>query len=206
MPETRQIEALLFDLGGVVIDIDAERALRCWEPKSNLSLAQMRERLAIDQAFERHERGELDAAQYFSHLRRMFELDASDQEIAHGWNAILVAEITEALDLIRAARGQLPCCAFSNTSPTHHAAWTQAFPNVVAAFDRIFLSFELGHRKPERAAYAAVAREMGVDPASILFFDDTLDNVEGARDAGLQAVHVSSPADIRRGLGAFALL
>jgi putative hydrolase of the HAD superfamily len=200
LPATPRIEALLFDLGGVVIDISVERALRCWQPKSRLSIDQMRGRLAIDELFKQHERGQLEASRYFDHLRMLFELDASDQDIAAGWNAILVGEIAESVDKVRCARRHLPCFAFTNTSPTHQAAWTAAFPNVVSAFDRIFASSELGLRKPDRAAYEAVIGEIGVQAEAILFFDDTLENVEGARAAGLRAVHVRRPADIEQGM------
>jgi putative hydrolase of the HAD superfamily len=199
---SQPVKVLLFDLGGVVIDISVERALRCWEPSSRLTIEQMRGRLAADEPFRQHERGELPAAAYFDHLRRVFELDASDHQIAEGWNAILVGENRESLRLVASARRHLPCYAFTNTSQTHQATWTNAFPNVVSAFERIFSSPELGLRKPERAAFDTVTREIGVAPSDVLFFDDLLENVEGARAAGLQAVHVRGYADIRRALEA----
>ena len=201
MPHThRKIEALLFDLGGVVIDISVERALRCWAPKSSLSIDQMRRRLVADEPFKQHERGELAASGYFAHLRKTFDLDASDQEIAEGWNAILVGEITESLQLVTSARKRLPCYAFTNTSPTHQATWSTGFPNVMSAFDRIFSSPDLGLRKPEREAFNTVTRAIGVPSGSVLFFDDLLENVEGARAAGLPAVHVRGFEDIRQAL------
>jgi len=66
----------------------------------------------------------------------------------------------------------------------------------VSAFDRIFVSSELGFRKPERAAFDAVSDTIEVAPRNILFFDDTLENVEGARRAALNAVLVTRPADL----------
>ena len=54
--------------------------------------------------------------------------------------------------------------------------------------------------KPEREAFEHISREIGVAPGKILFFDDTLENVEGARKAGLQAVHVKSPQDVANAL------
>ena len=203
---SRPVKALLFDLGGVVIDISVERALRCWESHSRLTIEQMRNRLTADEPFRQHERGELPAAAYFDHLRRMFELEASDQQVAEGWNAILVGENTESLRLVASARRHLPCYAFTNTSHTHQAAWTSACPNVVSAFERIFASPELGLRKPERAAFDMVTQAIGVEPPAILFFDDLLENVEGARAAGLQAVHVRGYEDIRQALDAIPLV
>lgn len=199
---SQPVKVLLFDLGGVVIDISVERALHCWEPRSRLTIEQMRGRLEADEPFRQHERGELAAAAYFDHLRQVFELDASDQQIAEGWNAILVGENTESLRLVASARRHLPCYAFTNTSQTHQATWTNAFPNVVSAFERIFSSPELGLRKPERAAFDTVTQEIGVAPSAVLFFDDLLENVEGARSAGLQAVHVRGYEDIREALEA----
>ncbi len=45
-----------------------------------------------------------------------------------------------------------------------------------------------------------IAKDIGVPPADILFLDDTLENVEGARAAGLRAVHVKGPQDVRDAL------
>ena len=64
----------------------------------------------------------------------------------------------------------------------------------------VFVSSEIGHRKPERSAFEFVARSVGVPIESILFFDDTLENVEGALAAGFQAVHVRGPADVKTAL------
>ena len=199
-------QALLFDIGGVVIDVDLERALRSWAPLSRLSVDQMRRRLGVDEAYKRYETGDLDAAAYFDHLRAVFALDGSDADIATGWNAILVGEIQESLALIDVARTRLPCFAFSNTSRTHHAAWSAEYPRVVGAFEQLYLSFEIGQRKPDRGAFETVARRIGKDPHQILFFDDMQENVDGARAAGMRAIRVRHPADIRQALVDIAVL
>jgi putative hydrolase of the HAD superfamily len=62
----------------------------------------------------------------------------------------------------------------------------------------VFTSFEIGRRKPDRAAYEHVAEAIGTAPGRILFLDDVIENVRGARAAGMQAVHVRSPADVAR--------
>ena len=63
---------------------------------------------------------------------------------------------------------------------------------------KVFVSHELGKRKPTPEAFHAVAQAIYVPPERILFFDDTLDNVNGALAVGMQAVHVQSIADIER--------
>src|SRR5262249_42098969 len=93
-----------------------------------------------------------------------------------------------------------PCYAFTNTNATHMDAWSALYPAVLHAFDRVFASHEIGLRKPERAAFEHVCSELGLAPASILFFDDLPENVHGARAAGLEAILVRSPADVAAAL------
>jgi putative hydrolase of the HAD superfamily len=203
---SRKVSALLFDLGGVVIDIDLQRMLQHWLPHSRLTLEQMHSRLHPDTAYRLHERGELADRAYMAHLSEVFELETDLDTVAQGWNAMLVGQIDATLDLIDRIHKDIPCHAFSNTSAIHHSVWSSRFPRVTTIFDRLFLSFELGLRKPDREAFHAVSNELGLEPREILFFDDTADNIAGARRAGLQGVHVSGPADVARALGNLGLL
>ena len=194
------IKALLFDLGGVLFEFDFAHALAHWAPYSALAPEQLRLAFSHDEDYQRHERGELSGAQYFESLRRKLRLEASDEEIAAGWNAIFREEIAETLDAVVAVRKRFPCYALSNTNKTHHAAWRAAYPRIEPSFDRVFASSDIGLRKPERAAFAHVCREIGLAPAAVLFFDDLEENVAGARAFGLQAVRVTSPRDVRDAL------
>jgi glucose-1-phosphatase len=194
------IKALLFDLGGVVVDIDFNRAFAHWQPISRLSLAELKAAFTFDVPYQQHERGEINAAEYFAHLAQHLQLHDDPARIAEGWNSIFIDEITETRRMVEAARAKLPCYAFTNTNAAHQAAWSARFPAVVQAFEHVFVSSEIGHRKPDRGAFEFVARSVGVPIESILFFDDTLANVEGALAAGLEAVHVRGPADVKAAL------
>ena len=197
---TQVPEALLFDLGGVLIDIDFSRALDAWAPYSALSPQDLRRRFKYDLQYQRHERGEIAAAEYFEYLAQTLQLTASLDQIERGWNAIFVGEIPQTRRWVEAMRDALPCYAFTNTNASHMAAWSRLFPSVVGAFDRIFASHELGLRKPERAAFDRIRDLTGTPAASILFFDDLAENVQAARDAGFQGVLVKSPADVAAAL------
>ena len=200
MVDSSRVEALLFDMGGVVIGIDFELAIKSWAERSRLSLEDVRDRFSLDAVYEKHERGEIDVSEYFEHLRNWLELEGNDEEIARGWNSIYTGEIAESTRDIAIARSQLPCYAFTNTNPTHLAEMHATYPSVMSAFDRVFASSDLGLRKPERAAFEAIGEAVGAPLSGLLFFDDLLENVEGAREAGLQAVHVRSYRDVRRAL------
>lgn len=201
-----QVQTLLFDLGGVVIDIDFKRALTHWQPISRLSAREIEAVFRLDTAYEQHERGQITGAQYFAHLREVLQLEDDPARIEEGWNRILIAEIPETIRLIASAREKFSCHAFSNSNPTHRASWRARFPAMERSFDRVFVSSDMGHRKPDRTAFEHVGQALGVPLESILFFDDLPENVAGAAAAGLQTVLVSGPADVEAALRALGCL
>lgn len=77
---------------------------------------------------------------------------------------------------------------------------TSHYSDVLGLFERLFASCEMGKRKPTREAFEAVVSSVGVNANEILFFDDLLENVLGARKAGLQAVHVQNPKDTEKAI------
>jgi putative hydrolase of the HAD superfamily len=195
-------QALVFDLGGVLVDIDFNRALGAWATLSALHEHELRHSFRFDHAYERHERGEITAHEYFAHLESALQLSASAQQIEAGWNAIFVREMTETRTLVEKARQRLPCYAFTNTNASHMRRWSALYPQVVSSFDRIFASHQMGLRKPERAAFDHICRALSLAPQAILFFDDSSANVQAARDAGLQGVLVRTPEDVADALHA----
>lgn len=191
---------LLFDLGRVVIDIDHEQAFRRWAAAAGCDVAQIRAKMAFDHQHDRFERGEISAATWFAYLRELLGVDIPDTEFLAGWNAICVAEIPGMSDLLARARRHVPVYAFSNTNRAHQESWTPRFTAVLSHFRHIFASHDIGLRKPERAAFDHVVREIGVPADRILFFDDVAENVAGAKLAGLHAIQVSAMADVTSAL------
>jgi glucose-1-phosphatase len=193
-------KALLFDLGGVLVDIDFGRALDAWAPYSSFSRDELAATFKLDEQYERHERGEVSGPAYFQHLSRVLRLKATPEQIEGGWNAIFVGEITPTRRALELLRGSIPLYAFTNTNASHMARWTRQFPEVVAALDRIFTSHQLGLRKPEKRAFERICELANVHPAGFVFFDDLAENVAGAIEAGLQGVHVRGPHDVLNAL------
>ena len=206
MPASRNIEGLLFDLGGVLVEIDFERALRAWNQWTLLSIEELRQRFKMDEAYEKHERGEIESSEYFTHLRNVLELEANDSEIILGWNTIFLNEIAETVDLVQAAKEKLPCFAFTNSNPTHQDFWMSAYPRVAESFHQIFVSSELRLRKPEPEAFEAVADSMDISLDAILFFDDTEENIRGAQAAGMHAIHVKEHKNVKQALAEIGVL
>lgn len=202
-PPTR---AILFDLGGVLLDIDFQRALAAWAPHSRLPAAELQARFRFDENFHRHETGGLDDEAYFAHLREALALECELPVVQAGFNAILIGEIEETVRLLEAVRGRVPCYAISNTNPAHVAHIERAFPRFLPRFTRVFASHRIGHRKPQPAAFDHVLHAIGVPAPEVLLFDDLQPNVEAAQALGLQAVLVRSPRDVRAALSERGLL
>jgi putative hydrolase of the HAD superfamily len=201
-----EIQALLFDLGGVVIDIDFERVLDHWGRFSRYTRDQLRARCVLDEVYERYERNEVGDADFFAHVRTLLGLQADDAEIAAGWNAVFVGLNARVMAQVVRATRRVPGFVLTNTSACHQATWTRAYPVLFETFSGVFASTDLGMRKPERRAFDAVVERIGVDPARILFFDDMPVNVAGARAAGLRAVLVGDAGDVDAALAGAGLM
>lgn len=197
---TAKVDALLVDLGGVIMTLDWDQAFSRWAGASGRPVEELRRRWSPDEPYERHERGEIDEPAYYASLRHSLGIDIGDDEFAAGWSAIFAGEIAETVAALREVRGRIPMYAFSNTNTGHQRVWAKRHAAALTLFDKVFVSWELGVRKPERAAFERISREIGVPVERILFFDDTLANVEGALAAGLQAVHVTTPQDVKDAL------
>jgi putative hydrolase of the HAD superfamily len=145
---------------------------------------------------KRHERGEIDSQQFFANLRASLGIDISDAQLLDGWNSILVGEMPGVSELLAKAAASFPLYAFTNSNREHEQYWSRQFSGILSNFKEVYVSSTIGLRKPEAEAYDYVVRAIGASANRIVFFDDTLENVEGARARGLQAVHVKSSTDL----------
>lgn len=187
----------MFDLGGVVFDIDFESAFSCWANYAGVAVESIQSRYRMDATYAQHERGEIEAAEYFAALRLSLDIEISDQQFADGWNAIFKQEFAGAFELFQSLASRLPIYAFSNSNVMHRQLWARKYADTLALFRDVFVSCDLGLRKPEAAAFRRVTACIGAEAQNILFFDDTRENVDGARDIGMSAVQVRNFNDIR---------
>jgi putative hydrolase of the HAD superfamily len=198
-------DALLFDLGRVVLDIDFDRTLACWAGHAGCEPAQLAGRFGRDEFYHRHEKGEISDAEFFAALRNALGVGLSDAQFLEGWNAIFAGEMPGIAPLLARAAKRVPLYAFSNTNSAHVEHFSVAYAGVLGHFREMFLSSAIGLRKPEAAAFDHVVKAIGVPAERIVFFDDLTENIEGARERGLTAVHVKSPDDVAETLAALGI-
>jgi HAD superfamily hydrolase (TIGR01509 family) len=198
-------DALLFDLGRVVLDIDYGKAIACWAGHAGCQPGDIVKRFVRAEAYRDHEVGKISDADYFETLRAALGVKLSDAQFLEGWNAIFTGEMPDIAPLLARAAKRLPLYVFSNTNNAHVEYFSEAYADLLGHFREIFLSSSIGLRKPDAAAYDHVVKAIGVPAPRILFFDDLAENVEGARARGLTAVQVTSSDDVARALAALGI-
>jgi FMN phosphatase YigB (HAD superfamily) len=198
-------DALLFDLGRVVIDIDFGKAIACWAGHAGCDPSDIVARFVRGETYRQHELGRISDAAYFDSVRTGLGIGLSDAQLLEGWNAIFAGEMPGIAALLARAERRLPLYAFSNTNQPHVEHFSRVHADLLGHFRELYLSSRIGLRKPDAAAYDHVVKAIGVPASRIVFFDDLAENVEGARARGLQAIHVRAPTDVADALAALGI-
>lgn len=199
---------LLFDFGGVIIDIDYERTPEAFRRLSRAGSTPVFSQAHQAELFDRFETGHLSPAEFRAGLREAYDLDATDAELDAAWHAMLLDVPAERLALIGElrARGH-ETALLSNTNALHigeineRLARQYGFRHGIAdVLDRVFYSQEVGHRKPGDEIFHHALREMNWRPADVLFIEDSPQHVATARRLGLQVLHLAPPLTLTAAL------
>lgn len=187
----------IFDLGNVIVDIDFNRVLGAWSNFSRVPLATLKQSFTMGEAFHQHERGEISDEVFAEKLCHEMPLSLSYEQFSHGWQAVFVGIRPEVIAIMHKLREQgHRVVILSNTNRLHTTFWPEEYPEVKAAADKIYLSQEMGMRKPEARIYQAVLQAEGFSAADAVFFDDNVDNIEGANQAGITSILVTGKETI----------
>ncbi len=187
----------IFDLGNVIVDIDFNRVLGAWSDFSRVPLATLKQTFTMGNAFHQHERGEITDEAFAEALCHEMELPLSYEQFAHGWQAVFVGLRPEVIAIMQKLREQgHRVVVLSNTNRLHTTFWPGEYPQIRDAADRIYLSQDLGMRKPEARIYQHVLQAEGFSAEDAVFFDDNADNIEGANQLGITSVLVADKQTI----------
>ena len=188
------IRAVVFDIGGVLVQICHE-----WQLAADTAGVKITNenpgRLVQYAPIDAYQKGSLSFAEYTSQLGEF--LGCSQEEAAHVHGCILRAEYPGLYDFMAELKAKgLTLACLSNTAAEHWAemAKPERFPSF-AFLDHKFGSHLEMLNKPDPKIYESAARQMGFEPAEILFFDDHMMNVEGARNCGWESEFVDSSGD-----------
>lgn len=194
------IKNLLFDLGGVIMDLNRDR---CVEAFKALGMERPDDLLGVygqQGIFLALERGEVTAEEFRDAIRPMFPTPVTDEQIDTAFNRFLIGIPRHRLEQLRELRKHYGVYLLSNTNPIMMNSFIaeqfrQEGLEIDDYFDGLVKSYEAKCYKPEPEIFAYTAQKCGIDPAETLFFDDSEANVLAARQCGYQAVTVPEGAE-----------
>lgn len=195
----KAFKAVLFDLGGVLIDIDYRATERAFE---ELGVSDFKERytqLAQNELFDRFECGEISPQHFVNLVLPFAQSGTSPNQVVAAWNAMLGSFPLEKIRLLERLSSTTPLFMLSNTNELHWIEVKRAWQKVTTQpmqhfFSAIYLSHEIGKRKPHPETFEWVCQQMGFEPADVLFIDDSPQHIEGATQAGLQVHYYQDAA------------
>jgi putative hydrolase of the HAD superfamily len=197
----KAFKALLFDLGGVLIDINYQATQRAFE---NLGVSDFNERytqLAQNELFDRFECGEVSPQHFVNLLLPFAQSGTSPNQVVAAWNAMIGTFPQRKLELLTHLKNQQQALyLLSNTNALHMVEVAKSLQKVSDSglnsfFEMVFLSHEIGKRKPHPETFIWVCQQMGFEPADVLFIDDSPQHIEGAIRAGLQVHYYQDEAE-----------
>ena len=184
------IKVLLFDLGGVVIDIDPMKSISKLKKISSKEATEFKEldyryetfNSDLSKLFFAYEKGEISDQSFRNGLRRAGNIDLDDEKIDEIWNLVIVKINSDILELILQLKSKYSIMILSNTNSIHRNYFNKlcvdlhqkTFENL---FDDVFYSFKLKCRKPDIEIYEKVVEKSKYLPSEIIFFDDMIENL-----------------------------
>ncbi len=186
----KQFETIIFDLGGVLIDIDYQATTLAFESLGIIDFELHYNQLQQESLFDALEKGEISAQHFVNKLMDIVPKGISPNQIVSAWNAMLGSFPLKKIELLRQVRKTHQTYLLSNTNEIHMPIVYRNWNNVSnlpfnELFKQVYLSFEIGKRKPDVETFLWVIEENKLNPEKTLFIDDSPQHIEGAKKAGL---------------------
>jgi epoxide hydrolase-like predicted phosphatase len=196
------IKHIIFDLGGVILNIDYQRTYKAFEELGIKDFTSLYNQFKGSRLFDDLETGRVTPEGFLQAMHQHMPAHVTDQQIIDAWNAMLLDFPVQRLQLLQQLQLHYNTFLLSNTNAIHLEKFnrilqeSRGIPSLDAFFNKAYYSHQMGYRKPEKEAYQLILDNHGLDPAETVFIDDTLPNIEGARAVGLQTIHLQTPKTI----------
>ncbi|KAI0779436.1 phosphatase yihX [Fomes fomentarius] len=181
--QSAEYRTLILDLGDVLFTWSAET-------KTPIPPRLLKDLMDGPTWFD-YERGRISQAEAYARLGKEFSIEPADIDAAFKQARESLRPNEDLLALVRELKaqfhGQLRVFALSNISLPDYE-FVRTLPTDWSIFDKVFASAVVGERKPDLAIYEKVVAETGIDPATAVFVDDKIENVEAARSLGIHGI------------------
>lgn len=195
---SNQLENVIFDLGGVLLDIDYTATLKALSGLGVRNVEQMYTQAAQTDLFDRLDVGAISPDEFRAELRKFASKAISDEQLDSAWCAMLGEFRKESCELLLQLKSRYRTFLYSNTNAIHVPVFERMFREQLgtpaefeSCFERCYYSNELGARKPNPDGFLRIMQENSLAPERTLFIDDTLGHIQGAQAVGLRTYHLT---------------
>ncbi len=196
------INNIIFDFGGVIIDIEFERVKEAFKKLGIENLDDHFSQFRQTRVFDHFDTGRVSEDEFFSEIGKHLASNVTREQVIGAWNSMLGRFSEEHFHFLMDMKERYNTYLLSNTNETHLRFYFRklhewfGINNMDVLFEKTYYSHVIHMRKPDISVFEYVCRDAGLAPAETLFIDDNLPNVEGARKAGLRAWHLQKPYSI----------
>ena len=190
----QKTEAIVFDLGGVILDIDYNLTRTAFEELGVHNFDEMYSQSSADMLFSNLETGKISEENFFIEINKCTGLQLSPAEIKQAWCAMLLNFREKSLLFLDELKPKYKLFLLSNTNHIHIPEFNKIYNTkkrerpFAAYFEKDYYSCEIGLRKPDAVCYDWVLQKEKLVPAKTIFVDDSAQNVEAAKLAGMQTI------------------
>ena len=200
------IKNIIFDLGGVLLNIDYNKTAEAFRKIGYLNFDQMFSQYRASPLFEALETGKISENEFLECMARLSTLPVTPDAIIGAWNAMMLDFRAESLLTLETLSKKYRLYLLSNTNSIHLSRFRKIFtrdtgkPILDDYFSRTWYSHEIGLRKPHREIYEYVLQQAIMMPHETFFIDDSINNIETARALGIMT-HLLLPGEKIEQLG-----
>ncbi len=191
-----QTKNIIFDLGGVLLDIDFQKSIDAFKNLGIENFEDMFSQVNADALFEKLETGEISETDFYAAIKQRTKLAITDNEIDHAWNSLILHFRTKSIEFLEKISGNYKLYLLSNTNSIHVKCFKKLFiketgkPLLDAYFTKAWYSNEVGLRKPGSEIFEFVLQQENLIAAETVFIDDTLSNIQTAKNLGFKTHHL----------------
>jgi len=181
-----KIQALLFDLGKVLIDFNFDTGVQALHACCSISRDRFEEVLWDETWIQRYERGEISTGEFHTYLCKTANLKMELTQFCQTWSSVFLPDLIVSEKLLAVLKRKYPLILVSNTNEAH-AEFIRAKYRVFDYFDHHVLSYRVGSLKPDMKIFEHAILASGCPPETLFFTDDREENVRAAQQLGIHS-------------------
>jgi glucose-1-phosphatase len=198
------IKNIIFDLGGVLLDLDFKAPVAAFQKLGAVNNHFDYRKAIADPVFLSFEMGNISPDEFRNGIRKILgNNNLNDDEINKAWCSILQSVPSEKVELLKQLASRYRLFLYSNTNAIHLDHIKQRFEKehglpFESLFEKTLYSHEIHDRKPQVSGYQKVVAQTGILPEETLFVDDFIQNIEAAGNVGFRVLHYIPGTDLAR--------